>query len=76
MTSEIALDDRTALVMAGVPKTNNALYWQIRFLVGDPAVWLNLPLEVARQQLLILRDIELDRARQQARVDVVACPAD
>jgi len=63
--------------MAGVPAINSALYRKIRFSVPDPAVLLELPTDNANfQTLLILRDIELERARQHARVDKVACPAD
>ncbi len=67
----------TAIVMAGVPEVNAALYRRIRFSVGDPVALV----EVAggdgrRQATLILRDIEMQRARRGARVDQVACPAD
>ncbi len=68
---------RTALMMAGIPAANTALYHRIRFSVGDPAVYLELPGEAGSvARLLILRDIEMDRARKCAQADVVACPAD
>ncbi len=63
-------------IMAGIPAHNMALYHRIRFLVGDPAVLLDVPGHGGRNATLILRDIEMDRARAQARVDHVACPAD
>ncbi len=66
----------TALLMAGIPATNSALYRQIRFSVGDPAAYIELPEGAAVTKLLILRDIEMDRARKHAQVDRVACPAD
>lgn len=67
----------TAWVMAGVPTVNYALYHRIRFSVGDPAALVLLPsAEEQPQSLLILRDIEMDRARKHARVDQVGCPAD
>ncbi len=67
----------TAMVMAGIPESNNALYHRIRFLVGDPAALVELPGEGhAGQSVLILRDIEMGRARRHARADRVACPAD
>jgi len=72
MPSSSALDAKTARLMAGIPQTNGALYWRIRFSVGDPAAIVELPGE----SILILRDIEMDRARQKARADRVACPAD
>jgi Xaa-Pro aminopeptidase len=62
--------------MAGIPLTNAALYHRLRFSVGDPAVYLELPGQPQGQSLLILRDIEMQRARQHARADRVACPAD
>jgi Xaa-Pro aminopeptidase len=64
-------------MMAGIPATNSALYRRIRFSVGDPAAYLELPEDGGGAiKLLILRDIEMDRARKHAQVDRVACPAD
>lgn len=70
-------DSRSALIMAGIPQTNGALYHRIRFAVGDPAAYIELP-DGSRgaTRVLILRDIEMGRARQKARADRVACPAD
>ncbi len=68
-----------ARVMAGIPALNSSLYRRIRFLVGDPAALIELPSNGpadAGSSILILRDIELQRARRQARVDHVHCPAD
>jgi Xaa-Pro aminopeptidase len=63
--------------MAGIPQVNSALYHRIRFSVGDPAAFLELPSEAgANRSVLILRDIEMVRARRSARADQVACPAD
>ncbi len=64
------------ILMAGIPAHNMALYHRIRFLVGDPAVLVEMSGDGAVGSTLILRDIEMDRARRQARVDQVACPAD
>jgi len=67
----------TALIIAGVPESNGALYHRIRFAVVDPVVYLQLPIKKGRRKsILILRDVELDRARRKARADQVACPAD
>lgn len=63
---------RIAHVMAGIPATNRSLYRSIRFLVGDPVALV----EVEGRRTLILRDIEMDRARRHARADRVACPGD
>lgn len=69
-------------LMAGIPGTNSALYWRIRFSVGDPVALIELPGNGSpKESVLILRDIEMGRARQKARADPgtrlrVACPAD
>jgi len=68
---------QTAVIMAGIPQANAALYHRIRFSVVDLVVYLQLPAEAGRRKsILILRDIEIQRARRQARVDQAACPAD
>ena len=71
-------DPTVAFLIAGIPATNKSLYHAIRFSVGDPAALLALPDEQTDRykRLLILRDIEMDRARKLANVDGVACPAD
>ncbi len=66
----------TAILMAGIPAINKSLYQAIAFNVGDPAALICLPEAGEVRRLLILRDIEMDRAREQARADEVACPAD
>lgn len=65
-----------ARICGGVPAVNSTLYGRIRFLVGDPVALLELPADGAPRSVLILRDIEMHRARRTARVDEVACPAD
>ncbi len=70
-------DAQTALLMAGIPEINAYFYHRLRFSVGDPAALIELPQEDKPQHaILIVRDIEMQRARQHARVDQVACPAD
>ncbi len=61
----------SATIMAGVPATNAALFHAIRFNVGDPVALIR----VGDRSTLILRDIEMHRARQHARADDIACPA-
>ncbi len=61
-----------ATIMAGIPATNAALFHRIRFSVGDPVALIN----INGNSTLILRDIEMHRAKQKARADHVACPAD
>jgi Xaa-Pro aminopeptidase len=66
-----------ARVIAGVPAINATFYHRLRFSVGDPAALIELPAEGNRSRsVLILRDIEMERARKHARADQVACPAD
>lgn len=62
----------TATVMAGIPAKNAALFHRLRFSVGDPIALI----EIAGKSTLILRDIEMERAKAHARVDHVSCPAD
>jgi Xaa-Pro aminopeptidase len=71
------LEPGTAVLMGGIPAYNAALYHRIRFLVGDPVVYIQwLDTTGKSRSLLILRDIELQRARRHARADDVAAPAD
>lgn len=56
-----------AVLLAGVPGRNLSLYRRIRFDVHDPVAFIEV---VGHPSTLILRDIELDRARQHARADV------
>jgi Xaa-Pro aminopeptidase len=71
-----ASPQRRAYVAAGIPATQSIIYWRIGFSVGDQVVLVELPKDGGFESVLILRDIEMDRARQFARVDRVACPAD
>jgi len=66
-----------AIVMAGVPASNMLLFHRIRFRVGDPVALMEWGAGAARRaRTLILRDIEMDRARASARADTIACPRD
>lgn len=69
-------DTHTAIVMAGIPATNRSLYHAIRLNVADPAALCITSTGAAAHRLLILRDIEMGRARLHANADRVACPAD
>jgi len=69
-------DTNTAVVMAGVPNTNKSLFHAIRFNVGDPAALVVTQRGEGIHRLLILRDIEMDRARKSAMAHQVACPKD
>jgi len=56
------------IIMAGSPQTNLALYRRIRFLCGDPVVLLEIP---GQPSTLLVRDVELVRAKKTARADRV-----
>lgn len=63
--------------MAGIPATNLALYHRVRFMVGDPAAYAEIPApDGSWTRTFIVRDIELERARRHAVADAVYCPAD
>ncbi|MEI7899860.1 MAG: aminopeptidase P family protein, partial [bacterium] len=76
MSNSPNLSSSQARLSAGSPEINSALYWRIRFSVCDQVVLIELPTPTGTESVLILRDIEMERARQFARVDRVACPAD
>ncbi len=66
-----------AVLWAGIPALNAALYHRLRFQVGDPAAVFEWTASSGQiRSTLIVRDIEIERARRHARVDRVACPAD
>jgi len=67
---------QTVTLLAGIPARNMGLYHRIRFLVGDPVALIEFSEGGRSASTLILRDIEMDRARSHARVDRVACPAE
>jgi Xaa-Pro aminopeptidase len=62
----------TPTLLAGIPSVNDTLFHAIRFSAGDPAALI----EGGGERLLIIRDIEMGRAKAHARADRVACPAD
>lgn len=62
-----------ATLMGGIPAHNPSFYRRIRFSVGDPAAIIDIP---GRGSTLIIRDIEAERARRNARADQVCVPAD
>lgn len=62
----------TATVMAGIPAGNNSLFHRLQFNVGDPAAWI----EIGGRTTMMVRDIEVQRAKTNAAVNAVVCPAD
>lgn len=68
---------KTARMMAGIPALNAGLYRRIRFLVGDPVALIEVSGSGdSVESTLILRDIEMQRARAHANATSIACPAD
>ena len=66
-----------AVVVAGIPSSNLTLFHRIRFGAGDPAASIDLVrADGSAHRILLIRDIEMDRARRDARADRVACPAE
>lgn len=63
---------KKAVLLAGIPSENPALYHRVQFSVGDPAAWL----KIGNHTEFIVRDIEMGRAKQRVQVDQVSCPAD
>jgi Xaa-Pro aminopeptidase len=53
-------------IIAGVPGINMALYHRIRFKAGDPAAIISIP---GQGTTLIIRDVELERARRTVKAD-------
>ncbi|MCY2974904.1 MAG: M24 family metallopeptidase [Planctomycetota bacterium] len=68
---------KTARIMAGVPTLNASLYRRIRFLVGDPVALLEVPgVNGTVESKLILRDIEIERAKLKADAQSFYSPKD
>ncbi len=70
------MSQSSAILLAGVPSENLALYHRVRFGCGDPAAWLSFECNGTSRTEFIVRDIELERAKRSVCVDRVACPAD
>ena len=66
----------TATLIAGIPKSNYSLYHKVRFLVGDPTAFVAIHGGTDDHSMFIVRDIEMQRARRDARADRISCPAD
>ena len=48
-----------AILLAGVPATNKAVFHRVRFAPHDPVAWIGLP---GGRTVMIVRDVELPRA--------------
>lgn len=60
-------------ILAGHSSTNATLFHRVRFLVGDSSVIIDF---ANGTSTYLVRDIEMDRARQTVRADRIACAAD
>lgn len=60
-------------VLAGLPAHNATLYHRIQFSPPDACVILDF---ADGRSVFLVRDLEMDRARQAVRADQVACAAD
>jgi Xaa-Pro aminopeptidase len=59
--------DQPATVFVAASETDSNLYYATRFIAPDPFIYL----EVKGERLMIMSDLEVDRARHQATVDRV-----
>ena len=67
------MSSKRTTVLAGIAANNASLFHRIRFIVSDSAVIIDY---ADGTSLLIIRDIEMNRARQAATADRVCCAAD
>ena len=67
------MSSKRTTILAGIAANNASLFHRIRFIVSDSAVIIDFADETS---LLIVRDIEMGRARQAASADRVSCAAD
>lgn len=67
------MSNSLATVLAGVPAVNMTLFHKIRFSVGDSAFFTELP---DGKSILLVRDIEVDRAKRLARAGRIGCASD
>ena len=65
--------EHTATLLSGVPSINKAVFHAIRFDAHDPASLIVTP---DGNRRLVLRDVEVARAKKQAKADEVFCYED
>ena len=59
-------------LFAGIAGKNPTLFRRLRVSLGDPAAWI----QTNDSSVAIVRDLEMDRVRQNSSADRVQCPAD
>jgi len=65
--SRSALQSHKAVVFIAASETDANLYYATRFIAPDPFIYL----EIKGERLLVMNDLEMDRAKSQASVDRV-----
>ena len=68
------MNDNSSLpcVLAGIAGKNPSLFRRIQVGLGDPAAWIESP----DRKVALVRDLEMDRVRQNSHADLVTCPAE
>jgi Xaa-Pro aminopeptidase len=66
------MDADSAILIVAASERDANLYYATRFLAPDSFVFL----QTAAQKILLMSDLEIDRAKQQATVDVVLSSSD
>jgi hypothetical protein len=61
------MDAHTAILIVAASERDANLYYATRFLAPDSFVFM----QTATQKILLMSDLEIDRAKQQSTVDVV-----
>ncbi|MFT4638154.1 MAG: Xaa-Pro aminopeptidase [Verrucomicrobiales bacterium] len=67
------MGSKSTTLLAGIASQNATLYHRVRFLVPDSSVIIDF---ADGKSVFLVRDIEMDRARQEAPADRVCCAAD
>lgn len=62
-----------ATLLGGIPAENPTLFRKALITAGDPAAWIGW---ADGQSVLIIRDIEMDRAKRYTSATAVSCPAE
>lgn len=63
---------KKATLIAGIPAENPTLFRKLHLAAGDPAAWF----EIGESTVVLVRDIERERAREAGDADRFLCPAD
>jgi Xaa-Pro aminopeptidase len=71
-TLHSASSEQTATLFIAASETDSNLYYATRFIAPDPFIYL----EVKGERLMVMSDLEVDRARNQATVDRVLSYSD